>query len=249
MDHLRVQTPGGAFSLVGHLHLDRPRPCLLVIGGAFPPKGYLHDNVDAYPGANVIVATLPGMETTWTQTDARQMTRGLEQVAARLFGELPLVVLGVSTGNLLALDLRLPSLFEIVSVEPFLGTAHLSPFIDFARSYLRRHPQDTDKAGFLKDLFGVTTAGVTDRDYGYLAAAIRAPTTVLVGKRTLDSPRQGAAWPSLTSIADRVALAANPHVTLEVSLPYGHNPGEDGNEIIRQRVLAALLRASKLCVS
>ena len=85
MGLLTIQTDGVPLSFVGRLHQDRPRPVLLAIGGAFPPKDYLHDLIRIFSGANVLVVHLPGMGGAfWAENpDVGGLTRGLDRELER----------------------------------------------------------------------------------------------------------------------------------------------------------------------
>lgn len=252
MDHLHIRTSGGVFGFVGQLYGDRQRPLLLAVNGSFPRREYLHDLVTTFPGANVLIAYLPGMGPPWTPTTVPELTQGLAEAVQRLAGDVPTVVYGASTGNLLALGLASPTITRKVAAEPFLTTAGLTPFLSFARENLERRPQADALHAYLDVLFGVHADGrQEDRDYGYLAEAITVPTDVVVGSWLDPWAGKGAPWPSLTSAEDRARLAANPLVTLHVvgkSTGHGVAVDGEGKALVEQLILQGLLEASKLCV-
>lgn len=251
MDFLTVPTSAGAFSVVGRRSVDRPRPCLLAVGGAFPPKDYLHDLAGQFGGANVVVANLPGMGTPWSPVGVPALTAGLQEVAAWLFGDLPLVVLGVSTGALLALGFTAPSLVRTVVLEPFLQTAHLWPFVADSRSRLERHHNHPAMVSFLWTLFGIGATELENRDYRYLAEGLSAPTDVIVGGMPLLPERPTPTWPSFATDEDRAAFRRNPLATLHEGPPdTGHNYGSipgPGRQVLNQVLVAALNEALRAC--
>ena len=61
MNHLIIETSHGPLYLVGRVHLDNSRPALFAIGGIWPPENFLHELIEWFPGASVLVAPLPGM--------------------------------------------------------------------------------------------------------------------------------------------------------------------------------------------
>jgi len=251
MDFLTLQTGAGPLGLVGRIHTDRPRPGLLAVSGSFPSKTYLHDLVDHFRGANVLVVNLPGMSgVPWSSATPAQLSEGLAEAVRRLLGDLPTVVLGASTGNLVALGLRLPNICRRVAVEPFLQTRDLWPFIANCRQRLAANPGDSGLAHYLDSLFGIGATTVENRDYRHLLAAITVPTTVIVGQIPLLPQRPLEVWPSFTSEEDRAAFEANPLVTLhEGRAGTGHSVQADPMaEALLRRVLHADLReAARLC--
>ncbi|MBL8553899.1 MAG: hypothetical protein JNL41_06435 [Phenylobacterium sp.] len=259
MDLLHIRTSGGVFGFVGQVHGDRRRPALLAVNGAFPAKGYLHDLVAAFPGANVLVAYTPGMGPPWSAPGGSgaggltvpDMTRGLGEAVQRLVGDDPLVVFAASTGNLMALGLTLPAIVRFVAAEPFFRTAGLAPFIAFARRYLADSPPGTGQEAYLATLFGIHADGrLDDRDYSHLAGGIRVPADVIVGSRLDAWDGEGTPWPSLTSAEDRGRLQANPNVTLHV---VGEGTGHDvavagaGKALAHRLLHRALLDAAERC--
>lgn len=245
MDLLRVKTSGGVFGFVGAVHADPRRPGLLAVNGSFPPKGYLHDLIEAFPGANVLVAYLPGMQTPWTPATPEQLTAGLSEAAGRLLGDAPLVVFGSSTGNLLALGLETPNIVRRVAMEPFLQTELLWPFIDYARDRIASAP-DPALEDYLWTLFGIGRDRVENRDYRPLLGRLATPTDVVVGGAPLLPRRTMDGWPSLVSAADRELFKAHPLVTLYEGGPEtGHLVGPAGETLIRRLLHGALLEAAR----
>jgi len=249
MDHLHIRTSGGVFGFVGQLHGDRPRPALLAINGSFPQKEYLHDLVTVFPGANVLIAYLPGMGPPWIPTTLPQLAQGLGEAVRRLVGDVPLVVFSVSTGNLVGFGLDLPNITRTIAVEPFFRTADLTPFIAFARDMFRDHPEAGAEHLYLEALFGIYADGrLEERDYRHLVRQITVPTDVIVGTDLGPWKGEGEPWPSFTSNEDRALLESCPHVRLHaVGEGTGHGVAvsDPGKSYVYRLIHQALLEASK----
>lgn len=255
MDFLLLQTSGGPLGCVGRIHTDRPRPALLAVNGSFPPKDHLHDLVTHFVGANVLIANLPGMGgVPWANPSVARLTQGLEEAVSLLLPKVPIVALGVSTGNLLSLGLRLPNICRRVAVEPFFQTQDLWPFIADSRERLELNlglPGHKYMARYFWEVFGIGPDRLENRDYGYLLDGITVPTDVMVGQGPLLPERRLDAWPSFTSAQERLRLAANPLVTLHEGPAgsghgYGSIPASEND--LKGLLHAALLEAAKLCV-
>jgi len=251
MDFLTLQTSAGPLGFVGRIHTDRPRPALVAVSGSFPPRTYLHDLIDLFQGANVLIVNLPGMAgVPWSAATPAQLSAGLEEAIRLLLGDLPIVAFGSSTGNLLSLGLRLPNICRRVAVEPFFQTKDLWPFIANSRQRMDRNPADVFLARYFWNVFGIGPTTVEGRDYRHLLGAITVPTDVIVGQIPLLPPRATEVWPSFTSQEDRAALTANPLVTLHEGPPgTGHSVNADpgGDALVKRTLHAALHAAAALC--
>lgn len=225
MDFLTIQTPAGPLGVVGRIHTDQTRPALLVVNGAFPPRDIHHDLIDDFSGVNVLVVNLPGMlGVPWARPTLALLTQGLEGAARLLLGDSPLVVFGVSAGNLLTLGLKLPTIWRRVALEPFFETQHLWPFIANSRERMAQSPENTAMTHYFWEFFGIGPNAIQNRDYRYLIDNISVPTDVLVAHTPLLPPRPAEYWPSFCSQEDRDALAANPFVKLMTGPPgTGHS--------------------------
>lgn len=244
MDSLLIENGAGPLSVVGRLHTDRARPSLVAVNGAFPPREHLHDLVEQFRGANVLVINQPGMAgTPWSNPTVAEATEALRRLVARLIPRAPIVALGVSTGNLLTLGLELPNLRRRIALEPFFQTRDLWPFIANSRERMTLNPGNAAMVRYFWEVFGIAPERVENRDYRHLLDAITVPTDVILGALPLMPERETATWPSFTGVEDRAALAANPLVRLhEGPADSGHNHGSVGPSQagVRQVIHAAL---------
>ena len=242
MDSLIFQTDSCSIGLVGRIHADRARPALLIVGGSFPPKGFMHEYVEAFRGTSVLVANLPGINTEWTSPSVEEMRRSFDQLLADLLPGRPTVVCGVSTGCLVSLGLRSPTIRAQVAVEPFLSTAQLWPFIAHARERLAANPNHAALADYLSKLFGVASDRVEDRDYRSLLRDLQVKTEVLVGELALLPERPVPQWPSFTSETERTYWRNHPLATLHVGPPgSGHRLGTFESAAFLRSLLHRLL--------
>jgi pimeloyl-ACP methyl ester carboxylesterase len=250
MEHLLIQTSGGPLGFVGRLHTDQVRPSLLVVTGSFPPDGYLHGLVSDFPGANVLIANMPGMSKVfWAdEPSVTGITKGLEDALRLLLPDMPIVAFGSSTGNILSLGLRLPNICHRVADEPFFQTEDLWPFIANSRERMRLNPSAAHMARYFWEYFGIGPDRLENRDYRYLLDNITVPTDVVVGQSALLPVRGLPIWPSFTSTQDRAKLAENPLVTLHQGpAGSGHSYGSkpEGSDLLKRLLHAALLKAAK----
>lgn len=235
MDSLIFQTDSCSIGLVGRIHTDRRRPALLIVGGSFAPQGYMHEYVEAFRGASVLVATMPGMGTEWTSPSIEQMRRSFDQLLEDLLPGRATVVCGASTGCLVSLGLRAPTIRRQVAIEPFLTTANLWPFIQNARERLVLNSDQPALADYLWKLFGIAADKVEERDYRYLLRDLQVRTEVLVGDLALLPERPLPQWPSFASELERTYWRNHPLATLHVGRPgSGHGVGIfEGADFVR----------------
>jgi hypothetical protein len=251
MDFLAVQTSIGPLTFVGRLPAGPKKPVLLVVGGSFPPKAYLHEFADNFGGINVLIMALPGMNgTPWLDLPLDTLASGLDEALDRLVPDTPMVAFGTSTGNLLTLSLRHPDICRRVIDEPFFQTKDLWPFIPDARQRLMIPDQHPMVQPYLWTYFGIGPDRLENRDYRHLLDAITVPTDVFVGARPLLPPRELDFWPSFTSDEERALLAANPLVTVHVGPEEtGHSVSSTraGRKVLLEIIYAALLDAATRC--
>jgi len=217
----------GGFGLAGHIHTDLDRPALVAVSGSFAPPGHLHALIDDLNGVSALVVTLPGMgQASWTDQPMSELAKGFERVLDMLLPGRPIVLFGVSTGNLLTLGVTLPNIFHRVALEPFFRTETLWPFIKDARRRLATYPESLALREYLRVHFGITETDVENRDYSPLLRNITQPTDVLVGELPLLPERPLPRWPSFLEPDHRAVLAANPLVRIHQGPPgSGHSFG------------------------
>jgi len=245
MDCLTYRTDTCAIDLVGRIHADRARPGLLIIGGSFAPAGHMHEYVDLFSGASVLVAGMPGMRSEWMSPSIEQMRASFDQLIADLLPDRPLVVCAASTGCLIGLGLKAPTIRRHVAVEPFLRTAELWPFIENARDRLARNPHREVLADYLWKLFGIAPDRLEDRDYRSVLRDLQVPTEVLVGELALLPERPLPQWPSFTSDAERLYWRNHPRATLHVGPPgSGHGVAEFEAADVLKRLVHRCLRVA-----
>lgn len=244
MENLILGTAAGEFAVAGRRHVGAPRPTLVTLVGAFPPKGHMHELIDWFPDANVLVAALPGFfATRFVDAGVSELRAAFDDVIRCVAADQPVVVLGISTGCLVTLGLTSPNIRRQVALEPFFSTAGLWPFIDYAAM---RRDEAGDASRFLWSFFGVRGGKVLEeRDYSDLPERIHVPTDVIVGAEPLGEKRDFLGWPSLTADRDRAALSANPKVRLHEA-PAGSGHGlffTDGGRALTRRVLFDAMHA------
>ncbi len=221
------------------------------MGGAWTPDDFLHELVDWFPGAGVVVAPFPGMGGSLTPTfDVADMARAVDTIIGSHFRNTAIVTYGVSTGCLVTLGLRSPEIFRHVATEPFFRTAPLWPLQRTLCEFLLAEPDKIGGALAAKELFGYTPPPVesqVDRDYRHVMDGISAPVEVILADRKLEPVRELATWPSLTSAEDRERLAADPRVTVRHGPPgSGHwvDATPAGQALVKQTLREALLAAA-----
>jgi hypothetical protein len=247
MDRLIVQTSQGPLYLAGRLHVDPATPALVAMGGIWTPRDFLHDLVNSFPDVSVIIIPLPGMGGSLTRTfEIGPLTRSLDEGISALFPRTPVVAYGVSTGSLVTLGLRAPQVVRQVALEPFFRTAPLWAFHETARAFLAAESHKQGPRIAADQIFGLTETGLVDRDYRGLLADLKTPLDVILADQPLEPRRPFESLPSLTSAADRAALAVHPRVTVHAGPPgSGHDLGvtPDGavvvNAVLRQALAAA----------
>ena len=245
MNHLILATDFGPLYFVGRIHTDRRRPVLFAMGGIWTRDDDLHELVEWFPGASVIVAPLPGMGSTLTNTFEIETTiKTVDQALAALVPDRRIVAFGASTGCLVTLGLTCPQVVRHVALEPFFRTAPLWPFLKSAREMLAAAPERKGAAQAAWEIFGLRDGEVTDRDYRHLLRDVKLPVDAVLAKAPLEPERNYDGWPSLTSADDRAAMAANPLFTLHEGPPgSGHYlQGWPAGEALIKDVLHQALR-------
>jgi pimeloyl-ACP methyl ester carboxylesterase len=233
------------FGLVGHVHTDQTRPALVAVSGSFPTSNHMHYFAELFGGVSVIVVYLPGMVVTpWTEHTMAELVTGFEELLRLLLRDTPIILLGASTGNLLALGVTLPNIVRRIAVEPFFETGNLWPFIANSRARMAAFPEQASLPKYLWTHFGISENGVENRNYSHLLRNITQPTDVIFGEMRLMPVRELPEWPSFLEPAYREVLAANPLVTMHEGPPgsgHGHasfeGPGRQAlNDLVYKRL-------------
>ena len=227
------------------------------MGGAWTPDDFLHEVVDWFPGASVVVAPFPGMGGSLTATfDIKTLSLMVDEViatAAWPAGVLPglIVTYGVSTGCLVTLGLRAPGIVRHVALQTSAAAARaIWPLHKTISDFIAAAPHLVGGAKAAEALFGYTPAPnekVVDRDYRHVLAGLSVPTDVIVGQVPLEPVRAISRLPSFTSVEDREALAGNPFVTIHNGPPgSGHqvNDTPEGEAQVHGLLRRALLGAA-----
>lgn len=144
-----------------------------------------------------------------------------EVIETRFAGR-QVVLLGVSTGAVIALGVRASNLARVVAVEPPLVTEGLWPLVEPLRELLRSS-RDATTATFVLEAFGVSETGLVARDYRSVLDGLAAPVDVIVGDAPLNPQRELERFPSLVDEAERWRLAATPGVRMHLARDAGHN--------------------------
>jgi len=252
MNHLVVTTAHGSLYTVGRIHSNKRRPLLFAMGGAWTPDDFLHELVDWFPGASVLIAPFPGMGVSRTTTfDVTNLSRMVDEAITSLFGEVPVVAYGVSAGCLVTLGLRAPQIVRHVATEPFFRTSPLWPLQATMRDMILAAPEKVGGAKAAEALFGYTAPPnemIVDRDYHHVMEGLDRPVDVILGDAPLEPVREINRWPSFTSAADRELLASHPRVTVHPGpTGSGHYVDQtpDGVALVRGVLRNALLTAAE----
>ncbi len=206
-----VPTPFGDVVFRGDL---TGRPVVLIIGGAFEGER-AYSRVQSYlPGADALVAHLPGNHcpplSDWSVTT---WAKAYDAALDRHCGP-PAVVVGVSTGALVALSMKAAGL---VLAEPPLRPHLAWPL------HLFKAQGPPDRWPFVSSVFGVYPDRIESRDYSPLLAKVGVPTIALAGGDALGEVRHFEQMPSLVDPLSLADLAAHPMVDLRVQPGVGHN--------------------------
>jgi pimeloyl-ACP methyl ester carboxylesterase len=221
MERRAFQTPLGEVWLWGEPEaFDGDKPVVLIIHGAFEDERTLWDNLPPHmPEAAILIGHLPGnhcpeLKLVGVPAYAAAFSDVLAELAR------PAVICGISTGALVALRIRSPSLLAALAVEPPIHPALCWPLIPS----LRRRAFDPGAPPwvrrFVEAVFGVYRDRIEARDYMPVPTAV--PVTVVVGDEPLMPTRPFQKLPSLVSDEDRASLEALPGIRLLVAKNAGH---------------------------
>jgi hypothetical protein len=205
MDLKIIETDRGAIWLWGRPEaFSGGRPVVLVIRGTFPERNNLewldlasHDLVFAHlPGFYCPLAAANSIEGFIASFDTAIRTS---------FAERRLIVLGSSTGALVAAGLRSPQIVARMLIEPFFSTAKLTDLAAVLRTSMARIEQPTFN-DWVWDVLGIAAERTEDRDYAHLLRG-DLPIYALLGdpQRPVVAPER---LPTLTDATDRERLIA-----------------------------------------
>ncbi|MGZ6017670.1 MAG: alpha/beta hydrolase [Phenylobacterium sp.] len=181
---------------------DAKRPLVLVIRGALPGQ---HDLEWLAPaGADIAFLHLPGFYVpVLVNNSIGVMIHAFDAVIASAFPDRRIVVLGSSSGALLAAGLRAPGIVGRVLIEPFFSTGELWALANLLRALLSKDL--TEMWQWMWDVLGVSPTTQENRDYRHLLIG-DVPLSAVVGDLPLMPPRDLPQLPSLTGDDDRNLL-------------------------------------------
>ena len=172
--------------------------------------------------------------------DLADMVGGLME---QLYPDRPVVLVGVSSGALIALAVRAANLARTVAIEPPLATGALWPIEVTLREHLKAQA-DPVLSAFAFETLGLDEARVEARSQLWVLDGLRVPVDVVLGDEPLEPVRAVTRFPSLVGEAERRALAARRGVRLHVVPGTGHNVLGQAMRPVRQIVLEACRRAA-----
>lgn len=203
-------------------NFDDSRPLILAIRGIFPERHSLHN---LKLEADLCVVDLPGWNSPVTRVISIEAFACLfDALIYEQFQKRQVLLLGLSTGTLVAQSMQSAAIRGRVLVEPFFTTAHLWPLIELVRLSLRSMDIEDLVWRWLGEILGYGPHSIIDRDYRGLAVA-RSATWALLGDQPLMPRRLVRGLPSLTSDEDRVRLARAGITTVE---------GHGGHDVAEQ---------------
>lgn len=200
---VQVETTLGRVPVWGQV--EGRGPVVLGINGAFPlEEGMAGLVVD---GADTATLHLPGMWSPVTSVlSLEAFAQAFDEVVAELFWDRPVIVVGASTGAVVALAMKARQVRGVVAAEPFFSTSSLWPLLEwFLRYEFPRNP-DPMARRWVEAIFGLTDCSLTDRDYRFVLERQDRPVIALAGSEPLHPRRPVSALPSLMSAADRALL-------------------------------------------
>lgn len=200
---------------------------VVAVGGAFQPPDYLRNLRSPLP---LGYFRLPGCG---APTLDHMSVEAFSEAFDEALPARPVILLGISTGATVALNMRKRSIRHVVAVEPFLSTSGLWPLIEHWQPNLGR--MAAKEARFVSEVFGYYPDHIEGRSFG---VRCRAPFTVVVGSEPLEPKRATTDIPSLTSASDRDQLRRLGGRIMEC--PGGHDLLNQGGQ---DAVLAALSAA------
>jgi hypothetical protein len=159
------------------------------------------------------------------------------------FPDRPVVLLGISSGAVIALGVRAANLARVVAVEPPLVTEGLWPVIGPLGEHLRQ-ARDPAATAFAVEAFGVSETGVVARNHVSVLDGLNVPVDVVLGETPLQPQRELSRFPSLVDAPERQRLAGTPGVRVHVARGAGHNVLGQAPRAVKAVVLEACRRAA-----
>ena len=159
------------------------------------------------------------------------------------FADRPVVLLGLSSGAVIALGVRARNLARIVAVEPPLVTGNLWPISEPLGGHLRRLG-DPVATAFAFEAFGIGGAEAVARNHLAALAGLNVPVDVILGAVPLRPARRLSQFPSLVDAPERRRLAATPGVRLHLAQGAGHNVLGQAPLTVEDVLLEACRRAA-----
>ncbi|HEY3951467.1 glycosyltransferase family protein [Phenylobacterium sp.] len=151
-----------------------------------------------------------------------EIAAAVGEMLEREFADRQVVLLGASTGAVIALGVRARNLARIVAVEPHLVTAGLWPVLGQLGEHVRQIPEPLAR-DFVTAAFGVSVGGIEPRDHTAVLSGLTAPVDVVLGAEALMPERTVTRFPSLVGEAERRRLSEIPGVRLHRVPGAGHN--------------------------
>jgi hypothetical protein len=138
------------------------------------------------------------------------------------FADRPVVLLGLSTGAVIALGVRARNLARIVAVEPALVVEDLWPVEGLLGRHLRQLG-DPVATAFAAEALGVGEGQAIARNHLAALDGLNVPVDLMLGAVPLRPARQLSQFPSFVEEPERRRLAATPGVRLHLVEAAGHN--------------------------
>lgn len=237
MDRRTVATALGTLTFSGRIGIAGP--IVVAITGAYAQPHALSGLMSLLPAASVLVSHLPGNGSPWLTTNTLE---GLSQAYGEAVASLgrPIVLMGSSTGALVAMGIQRPEIRAMVLADPPLTNSLLDPLTPYYRDRFREG--SAREREFLSSIFGLTEHAVEARDHTHLARRLTVPTKVFVGDLRHQSPGR---LPTLVDAAAREALSAIPAVSMTTVSGVGHDiPGLAADALL-EALQQALRHASR----
>lgn len=212
---MKTETPLGPIWFWGR---DTGRPVLLIITGVFENADRFANTPGFFHDADVMWAHLPGNHCPeLAEVSIAAFAAAFSHAIDARFAGRPVAIAGVSTGAIIALAIRAPSVNRLVIVEPPLRNEFLWPLLG-----LRTAPVPGWES-VIWPIFGIAAERVEVRDYLPLLDELAIPTVALLGSVSLRPRRGFTAMPSLVDEQVRARLEAHPLVEVREVAGAGHD--------------------------